>query len=58
MLLSSVSDVGIVRCQQYWPDAVDAAAFYGPFKVVVEGVNVNEIIEERIIKITVIIDTV
>ena len=53
MMLSVTSDGGIVRCQQYWPDAIGVAAFYGPFKIIVERINDNEISEERIIKLSV-----
>ncbi|XP_019857512.1 PREDICTED: receptor-type tyrosine-protein phosphatase epsilon-like [Amphimedon queenslandica] len=52
MMLSITSDGGIVRCQQYWPDAIGVAAFYGPFKIIVEGINDNKVSEERIIKLS------
>ena len=51
MLLGELTEGGVIRCQQYWPD--NGTAYYGPYKVTIESQEDCIVYKERRLTISV-----
>ena len=51
MLLRDLTEGGLIRCQQYWPDS--GTSFYGPYKVSLECIEEHTNYKLRIFQLSV-----